>query len=141
MLSKDYNSVAFTPEEVKKGLHSDLINYLVNYNTQNKSDDYYEIHITSDGYCMIIEFDKIPYDHAYGGTFKYVDEFNGDIIMKECYFPDNHTEICYDDEDFKERLDNWLKENPGWRKNEYGSWYNEEDQKAWKKYLEDKDNS
>ena len=125
MLNKRYNSVAFTPEEVNQGLHTDLITYLVNYNAQGKSDDYYEIHITSDGYCMIIEFDKVPNNHAFGGTFKYVDESDGDIVMKEYIFPDNHTELCYNEDDYKERLDTFLKENPGWVKNSYNCWTNE----------------
>ena len=43
-MAKDYNSQAFTPEEVKKGLHLDLISYLLDYNS--KADGYFnDIHI------------------------------------------------------------------------------------------------
>lgn len=139
MLRK-YNSVAFAPDEMEKGLHTDLINYLVNYNAQNKSDDYYEIHITSDGYCMIIEFDKVPYDHAFGGTFEYVDTNDGDVVMKEYVFPDNHTEICFNEDDYKDRLDEWLKENPGWKKNWAGGWSNVNEEVSLEEYVKTPEN-
>ena len=51
-------------------------------------------------------------------------------------FPDNHTEMCWDEEDFNNRLKEWLKENPGWEKTEYGHWYNKKEEEAFRKMLE-----
>ena len=45
--------------------------------------------------------------------------------MTEKIFPDNHTELCYNEADYKERLNEFLKENPGWRQTEYGHWIND----------------
>ena len=55
------NSVAFTPEEVEQNLHMDLITYLLSYNQKSKS-SYFDIHITSDGFCTIVEFVNLTYD-------------------------------------------------------------------------------
>ena len=120
----DYNSQAFTPEEVKKGLHLDLLNYLLDHNKKNET-QYYDIHITTDGYCTIIEWTDISYDQKYGpeGKFEFVPADG--YVMIEKTFPDNHTELCYDEEDYQERLDDFLKENPGWVKTHYGTWTNE----------------
>ena len=41
------------------------------------------------------------------------------------FFPDNHSELCYDEEDYKNKLDTFLKDNPGWVKTDYGTWTNE----------------
>lgn len=117
------NSKAFTPEEVKKNLHLDLINYLLSYNQKSKN-YYYDIHITTDGYCLIVEWENIPYNHEYGGAFKYIDEDH--IVLKQVIFPDNHTEYLFDDEE-DEMLKEWLEKNPGWKQNNYGHWYNEQE--------------
>lgn len=122
-MNRNYNSVAFTPEEVKKGLHTNLIYYLLSFNSESESDEYYEIHITSDGYCTIVEFEKIPYDHSFGGTFEYVDSDHR--VMKEYIFPDNSIQYLGSDEEFNEVLEDWLKDNPGWVKGPYGGWYHD----------------
>ena len=106
----EYNSQGFTPEEVEKKLHLDLINYLLDFNT--KSDrHYHDIHITTDGYCLIVEWTTNNYEDLSAGSFKFVDE--DQVVMTEKIFPDNHTELCYNEADYKERLDEFLKENPG----------------------------
>ena len=118
------NNVAFTPEEVKKGYLQDLLSYLTDYN--KKSDDYYyDIHITSDGYCSIVEFIHVPYDNSLGGygRFEYVDE--DQIVVKEVILPDNSIVVAYNEEHEKELLDEFLKENPWYKKNECGRWYDE----------------
>ncbi len=133
---RDYNSQAFTPEEVEQGLHLDLLNYLLDHNKKNET-QYYDIHITTDGYCTIIEWTDVDYDQKYGseGKFEYV-PYNGQVML-EYDFPDNHREMCYDEEDYKERLDEFLKENPGWVKTQYGTWTNEIENEKFKKMLEE----
>ena len=44
--------------------------------------------------------------------------------------------MCYDEEDYKERLDEFLKENPGWVKTHYGTWTNEIENEKFRKQLE-----
>lgn len=105
-MKTEYNYQSFTPEEVEQGLHLEFLNTLLNYNKVSK-DHYNDIHLTTDGYCTIIEWETIPYNHEYGGSFKYVGE--DEVIMLERHFPDNHTELCYNEEDYKERLAEFLK--------------------------------
>ena len=105
-----YNSQGFTPEEVEKKLHLDLINYLVDFNT--KSDKrYYDIHISTIDHCVLVEWATNHYESVRGGRFKFVDE--DQVVMTEKIFPDNHTELCYNEADYNERLNEFLKENPG----------------------------
>ena len=119
-MSKDYNSQAFTPEEVKKGLHLDLIKYLLDYN--QKADGYFnDIHIDTDGYCVIIEWVTESYKEACS-SFEFVgcDE----EVLKLVHFPDNSYGYASDEDEANDMLLLWLHENPGWEKNEYGRWYN-----------------
>ena len=133
-MERAYNYQSFTPEEVTEGLHLDLLNYLLDHNKKNET-QYYDIHITSDSYCTIIEWADVNYDRDYGpqGTFQYVPA-DGNVMI-ERMFPDNHIEMCYDEEDYRERLDNFLKENPGWVKDPFGVWTNEIENKKLAKEL------
>lgn len=130
-MRRDFNYEAFTPEDVENGLDQDLLNYLLEYN--RKSDKaYYDIHITSDSYCVVIEWNRVNFDSEWGTErFEFVDEEHE--ILKIVRFPDNHIEYLHDEE-AEEALNDWLKEHPGWTKNEYGAWYNEEENK--RKYEE-----
>jgi len=136
---RDYNSQAFTPEEVEAGLLQDLLNYLLDHNKKAK-EQYYDIHITSDGYCTIIEWTDVDYDQKFGpdGKFEFV-PYNGQIML-EFTFPDNHTELCYNEEDYQERLEEFLKENPGWVKTSYGTWTNDIENEKFRKELEGEEN-
>lgn len=134
-MDRNYNYQAFTPEEVKKGLLNDLINYLLDHNKKNDK-QYYDIHITTDGYCSIVEWTDVSYDSKYGseGKFEFVD--SDQIVMIERYFPDNHCELCYDEEDYQKRLKEFLEEHPCWEKTSYGTWTNRIENECFKKMLE-----
>ena len=129
-----YNSQAFTPEQVDNGELQDLLNYLLLFNKKSKK-SYMDIHITSDGYCMIVEWVEVNWEFKEEcGKFDFVD--SSEIIMQERYFPDNHCELCYNEEDYQQRLKEWLKENPGWTKTTWGTWTNEIENEKWRKALE-----
>jgi len=125
------NSTAFTPEEVAKGLHLKLIKHLLEESTELEG-SYNDIHITSDGYCIIIEWKQMDYEYDAGCGFKFIDEEHE--VLKRVVFPDNHYEYLYDDEE-KDALDDWLRENPGWKQTQYGHWYKEEERKLEEKYF------
>ena len=113
--------MAFAPEE-KENMKK-LLKFLVE---DYDSEDYYnEVHITSDGYCTIVEWELVTYDGLLGGKFEYVDGEHE--VLKQLIFPDNHYEYVLDDDEEKV-LEEWLKDNPGYKKNSYGSWYKEEDE-------------
>ena len=134
-MSRNYNYQAFTPEEVKKRLLNDLLNYLLEHNKKNDQ-QYYDIHITTDGYCSIVEWVDVSYNNEFGeeGKFRFVD--SDQVVMLEKTFPDNHTELCYDEEDYQERLREFLDKNPGWEKTAYGSWTNRIENENLRKALE-----
>ena len=122
------NSMAFAPEE-KENMKK-LLKFLVE---DYDSEDYYnEVHITSDGYCTIVEWELVTYDGSLGGKFEYVDEDHE--VLKQLIFPDNHYEYVLDCDEEKV-LEEWLKEHPEYVKNEYGRWVNKEEQKAWEEYI------
>lgn len=99
---KNYNEVAFTPEDVEKGLDRQLLDTLLYYNRE--ADAFYnDIHLWTDGYCHVISWTQIPFDGSLTGKFKYVDE--DEYVVKNYKFPDGHCELCFDDEDYKERLE------------------------------------
>lgn len=137
-MEREYNYQAFTPEEVEQGLHLDLLNYLLEHNKKNKN-QYYDIHITSDGYCTIIEWTDVIYNQEYGpeGKFEFVP--SDGYVMIEKIFPDNHYEMFSSEEEFEERLQEWLKENPGWVKTSYGTWTNEIENEKFRKMLEEQE--
>lgn len=119
------NSRAFTPEEVKQGLHLDLIAYLLEHNRKN-DERYYEFIVTTDGYCTIIEWVERKYNPEWPEErFLYANE--DQLIAEEVEFPDNHFELM--EPRFKEEaLKEWLEENPGWEKDEYGRWNKKEEE-------------
>lgn len=114
------NSQSFTPKEVEKGLHLKLLKTLLEIN--NEKENYYnQIMIDTDGYCMIIEWVEKTYDGD-SERFEYLDY--DDVIMKEVHFPDNHYEYLFK-EDVTQALDDFIKEHPNYKKNNYGVWYDE----------------
>lgn len=105
-----YNSQAFVPEEVEKGLHLKLVNFLLEQ-SQDMNGAYNDIHIWSDGYCTIVDWISVSFDDVLcEGKFNFVNE--DEFIMKEIKFPDGEREIIhpYEEED---RMREWFKENPG----------------------------
>ena len=84
----DYNSMSFLPEEAE--LAGQLIQYLLSYNTKSH-DHYCDIHITTDGYCTIIEWESVPYNHQWGGKFVHINE--DEDIYKEIH--DEKTNATY----------------------------------------------
>ena len=128
----------YTPEEVEQGLFQDLLDYLVGHNLKNEH-QFYDIHITSDGYCTIVEWKDIGYEYQYEeGRFKYVPS-NG-YVMLEYHFPDNHYEMFESEEEYQEALKLWLEKNPGWVKTPYGTWTNEIENEKFRKEMEREEN-
>lgn len=130
---ENYNSQSFTPEEVKKGLHLKFIKSLLEISSK-KENSYFDIHITTDSYCTIVEWSDVSFEDG-GGKFEFVDA--NQVIMTEKLFPDNHYEYFTSEEEYKERLEEWLKENPEWELTPYGTWTNRIENEAWKKELEE----
>ena len=117
----NYNQMAFTPEQVKKGLHLELIAALEKIE-EGLGDRHFDILRTSDGYCTIILWCDVNDDgHYESGTFRFVDSDECVMIQRE--YPDGHYEYFQDEEEYDDALARWLRSNPGWSKDSYGRWY------------------
>ena len=127
---RNINEQVFTPDEVKKGLHLKLIGALLEMDKDRK-DSHFDIRLSTDGYCTIVQWCDVSDDAGCYG-FRFID--SDEVVMREYRFPDDHYEYLCDDDEYDVRLAEWLKKNPSWKKNDYGIWYNEEEQK---KRLED----
>ena len=132
-MDKKYNSMTFSTENMEEGIHKELIDYLVNYHL-NEDDHFNDIHITTDGECLVVEWVQVPYDRTYGGSFQYCDEDS--YVVTEVIFPDNSSELV-EPERKEEVFNEWLTEHPTWKKNQWGFWFNEEELNDLKK--EDKE--
>lgn len=113
------NSMSFTPEEVEKNLHTDLLDYLLKYNLSTPENSFLDIHVTSDSYCTIVEWAQVNYDESMNTGFSYIDEEH--VPARIVTFPDQHCELCFEDE-ADEAWDNWIKAHPEWRQDERGRW-------------------
>lgn len=114
-----------------------LLNSLLDYNSDPDEEYYNDIHIYQEESLIIIEWVEVPYSHEWGGNFVHVDD--DQVVMLEKYFPDNHCELCYDEDDYEERLKDFLDENPGWEKTSYGTWTNRIENESFKKMLEEQE--
>lgn len=132
--SERFNTMTFSQKEVETGLHKPLLDYLIQYYSANAEDTFNDIHITSDGECLIIQWVQVPYDRSYGGEFQYIEE--DECIMREVILPDNSSTHIYADEDPEEIINLWLQENPGWERGPYGGWVNTAENERIRKELE-----
>lgn len=126
------NSQSFTPKEVEKGLHLKLINTLLEIN-KDKENFYNQIMIDTDGYCLIVNWTERSFNGEFNSRFEFLND--DEVVMKEVHFPDNHYEYLLPEE-VDEVFNDWLKEHPTYKQNQYGFWYDEREQKAWKEQIE-----
>lgn len=118
------NSQVFTPEDCKKGLDIELLKTLLHI-SDALDEAFLDIHIKSDGYCRIIEWDKVYFDSGFENSkFEYLQA--DELVMKELYLPDG-TYTYVDRGEEEEYLANWLQEHPEYIKTEYGQWVNKND--------------
>jgi len=121
------NYMRFDVKDQEKGLHLKLLNYLMEYN-KNSENSYIEIVVKPAGYDDVIEIEWLQSNYDRYDTephFRAVGE--DERVMFEYEFPDNHFEWVESMEEGKERVEEWLKENPGWIKTSYGRWINKEE--------------
>ena len=111
-MKKEYNSMAFTPEELEAGLLQNLLNYLFTYNKKSEK-HYCDIHITTDSYCTIVEWDVVPYSHEWGGEFKHVD-FDEDVIHY-VELPDGSCVQSKSEEEDREIIEDYMRNNSDYK--------------------------
>lgn len=134
-----YNEKSFTPEEVDAGMVTEFIDFLLKQDKKtaelrDKNHKYTNINIVNDGYCTIVQYCEVFFEDK-SSCFEFVNY--DEHVAKVLDLPDNSTVLCWDEDDAKEMLDEWLKDNPGWKKNEWGHWYNEAENEAFRKLIEE----
>lgn len=97
---------------------------LLEYNKEEGHNDYYDIHIKQEESYIIVEWVRVPYNHDWGGEFKYLDSYQ--YVMEEVRFPDDHYEMLEPSE-IEGRLKEWHREHPEWVETYYGTWTNLEE--------------
>lgn len=117
---KNYNSMFF--KDVKSAL--ELVDVLL----KDNDDLFNDTHIYIEDVGVVVEWAQVPFDHSYGGRFAFVDEDAEVMLFKD--FPDGHYEYFSNEEEYKEAFDQWLKDNPKWKKNQWGMWVEEENEDA-----------
>lgn len=134
-----YNEKAFTPEEVKAGMVGEFVEFLMQQDMKSNevkekshTGGYTNINITSDSYCVIVQWCDVFFDDN-SPKFEFVNE--GETVATVLELPDNSTVLCWDEDDAQEYLDDFLKEHPYYKKNEYGRWYDENEQKEWEEWV------
>ena len=131
------NSQYFSKEQIEAGEMQKLLDFLMS-EAYGAGDHYNDIHIKpEDCGAFVVEWVQVPWDHQFGGHFELIEE--DQVVMLERIFPDNHTELCYDEEDFNNRLKEFLEENPGWEMTSYGTWTNRIENEKFRKEMEKED--
>ena len=118
------NSMYFNEKDINNGLLTAFITILNKLSYDSKT-YYNDIHIKpEDCGAFSVEWSQEPWTGEYGGGFQYVDE--DQEVCTDLEFPDGHFEYVPVGAE-EDSIEGWLEENPGWRKNEYGRWVNEEE--------------
>ena len=132
------NRQYFSDRQVKAGELDAFLKALRASDYSDKSDTYNDIHVRpSDCGSYIVEWSQLRWDGEGDGGFQYIDFEH--VVMLERSLPDDTIERFFDEDDYKRRLDEWLNEEKEagriWKQGQYGGWYEEGEQKAWKDYL------
>ena len=121
-MSDSYNRMYFSKEDVEAGLMSELISFLCKYSYESGPRGlahYNDIHINpEDCGAFSVEWVQRPWSNEYGGRFEYLQE--DQMPCYEFQFPDGHYIYTPEPE---EDLEIWLKDNPGWYKDDWGHWH------------------
>ena len=120
-MGREVNSMYF----VKLEEAVEFITVLMRMGAADDAEHFNELRIRNEEDAFIVEWIQEPYSRDYGGSFEYVPEDG--YVMLERQLPDGTFEMFHSDEDYQETLKEWLQENPGWEKNEYGRWFNREE--------------
>lgn len=131
------NLMIFSRKDQEKGLHLKLINTLIEFNRE--SDDHFVEILIKPEDCNFLEVEWIEnyYKTEEEYSIHYKPVSTDQYVMMEYEFPDGHYEYVESYEQGNELLQEWLKENPGWEKTEYGRWVNkEENEKLLKEFKE-----
>jgi len=134
---ENVNRQYFDKKAVSSGAFSNFLKTLMDFSYQNgdlDSGTYNDIHIyPADCGAFMVEWSQESWNMSEGGRFEYVAE--DESVMIERVMPDNSVEFFFDQDDYEERLADWLKEHPAYYKTSWGTWGNKDEDAALQELL------
>lgn len=132
------NSQYFSEEQVKAG-EMDAFLKALRAQDYGKGGYYNDVHIKpADCGAYSVDWAQLRWEGDEDKGFEYVDSEH--IIMLEKEMPDGTFQQFFDEGDYEMVLKDWLadelKAGREWKKNKYGSWYEEGEQKRWQNLLD-----
>lgn len=132
------NSQYFSKEQVDAG-EMDAFLKALRAQDYGKGGYYNDVHeFPADCGAHIVEWVQRSWRNDEDKGFDYIDSEH--VVMLERQFPDGTYGYFVDEADYNYRLVEWLKERGEsgliWKKNQYGHWYEEGEQKRWRETLD-----
>jgi hypothetical protein len=132
------NSQYFSEEQVKAG-EMDAFLKALRAQDYGKGGYYNDVHIKpADCGAYSVDWAQLRWEGDDDKGFEYIDSEH--VLMLEKEMPDGTFEQFFNEEDYEMVLKDWLEDQEKngliWKKNEYGHWYEEGEQKRWQEMLD-----
>jgi len=101
------NTQYFSKEMVERGELEELVRFLNKqaYSGQEDGKLFNDIHIVPDDCgAFLVEWEQVPFDRSYGGSFKFVETDEGEIVALEKKMPYGEYRLFYNKEQYEEAL-------------------------------------
>ena len=132
------NSQYFSEEQVKAG-EMDAFLKALRAQDYGRGGYFNDIHIKPvDCGAYSVDWAQLRWEGDDDKGFEYIDSEH--VVMLEKEMPDGTFEQFFNEEDYQMVLKDWLEDQKKdgiiWKKNEYGHWYEEGEQKRWQEMLD-----
>lgn len=132
------NSQYFSKEQVQAG-EMDAFLKALRVQDYGKGGYYNDVHIKpADCGAYSVDWAQLRWEGDDDKGFEYIDSEH--VLMLEKEMPDGTFEQFFGEDDYEMVLKDWLadelKAGREWKKNEYGHWYEEGEQKRWREMLD-----
>lgn len=132
------NSQYFSEEQVKAG-EMDAFLKALRAQDYGKGGYYNDVHIKpADCGAYSVDWAQLRWEGDDDKGFEYIDSEH--VIMLEREMPDGTFEQFFNEDDYEMVLKDWLadelKVGREWKKDQYGHWYEEGEQKKWWEMLD-----
>ena len=118
------NQQYFSKEQIEKKEHYKLLDVLIS-ESYGAGTYYNDIRIKpEDCGAFIIEWAQENWNDDYGTNGKFVYIESDQEVVTEYRLPDDSYISFRNQDEYSEYLKEWLEENPGWEKTQYGTWTN-----------------
>ena len=132
------NSQYFSEEQVKAG-EMDAFLKALRAQDYGKGGYYNDVHVKpADCGAYSVDWAQLRWEGDNDKGFEYIDSEH--VIMLERAMPDGTFEQFFNEDDYEMVLKDWLadelKAGLIWKKDQYGHWYEEGEQKKWQEMLD-----